>query len=1117
MKVKKLLPVIFAVFLVPCTFALTGCFGEKDTITDVRVTGAKTTFQLGEAFSFGENVLVEKQINNKTWEEVTSTEYSYDTEKSNFNKDVAGDYTIYITIENTDKQPSYTVTVEKGTTTFVAISPLNATYGQTLADITLPAGYAWENPSLQVGDVTDSNGRAFNAIYTKNSNYNPVNGQVTVIVEKATPAFVAPEPIQFTYVSTMTQLEDITLPAGYEWVNPQTYLGDATDSQGKEFDVIYTKSANHNPVEGKVVVVVNPGEPVFYSLESPLNAVYGQTLADITLPTAGGTYTWVDPSQSVGDVGTHNFAIMFTLKNHLPAEGMATVIVAKAPALPFVAINPVTAEYGETLADVALPAGYAWVDDTQSVGDVTDIGRTFAVTYTPNSNYESSTGEVTVKVTKATPQILTRPQIPSGVTCYLPVGDTPIVGGKAVNAKNEEIEGTFVWENPNAAATSFVNKSALTIKFVPNDTENYAEVTGMNTHISSLVVNPCDINLLPNKLIQVNSQRYTGEEVEPYVTLKAKFVGASNFSTIGTDNYTVTYSNNIDIGYGTVTLTGKNCLTGTTSALFEIAPELVSYTLDKDYTIEIYKEELNGLSSDEAYEYILGDVKVYGVYANISDPQLLDFNPYNLTTANWNNLNLYTYDEPQVLYASYQSLNDEYSVTVTIKSTVVESMSVDYSAFKTIYQKTNSTSNDLDFSQIKVSETYASGITKELELSEEAGYGKFTVTSNYDSDVVGTYQVTIHSYYKSAATGEIATYEFNIEVVQAEPVMTSIASMELSNPVFVGCYKNDIYFNIYANYEGEDEPRFYTQLQATKLVSQYQDGFKFVTDATGTTETTFDNTTTDTQYIKFLSRTVDGVSNITFVGSFALIEDYVTKMSIRFAEESYSANFNNETPVEVAVPYSATGEVGELTISKIDYLSGDFAYSSNITDCEVVGLDAIDSTKPGSSYPVTATIGTSVFNFNFVVSDMPASLEFTLDIEELFQSYQISKTEAIEGTVLQGSQKTWNISVNAISDSFVLAFNFASNTATVEGQCWFDNDQTIDFAKDFEANSIKLYWNDANSVTMNVVVKDSRLSNNVIQTIKITKDKSPFKTLKINEEEVSFKDFASMESDTTFC
>ena len=66
MKVKKLLPVIFAVFLVPCTFALTGCFGEKDTITDVRVTGAKTTFQLGEAFSFGENVLVEKQINNKT-------------------------------------------------------------------------------------------------------------------------------------------------------------------------------------------------------------------------------------------------------------------------------------------------------------------------------------------------------------------------------------------------------------------------------------------------------------------------------------------------------------------------------------------------------------------------------------------------------------------------------------------------------------------------------------------------------------------------------------------------------------------------------------------------------------------------------------------------------------------------------------------------------------------------------------------------------------------------------------------------------------------------------------------------------------------------------------------
>ena len=1115
MKVKNLLPVVFAIFLLPCVFAFTAC-DSKDKVTDVRVTGAKATFQLGEQFSFGDEILVEKQINNKTWKEVPVSEYSYDEVNSNFNKDVAGTYTIYITIDKIDQQPSYTVTVEKGTTAFVSISPLDATYGQLLADVQLPQGYTWVTPSLQVGDVTDSNGRAFDVIYVKNSNYHPVTGQVSVVVQKATPEFVAPEPITTTWVSTMTKLESITLPAGYEWASPQAYLGDATDSQGKEFDVIYTKSSNHNPVEGKVKVIVEKADGVFYSLPGALKAVYGQTLSNIPLPSNNNEfYVWADPNLSVGDVtgnGTRQFQVIFTLKNHKPATGMASVRVNPAPALPFVAIDPVTAEYGQTLADVQLPAGYTWVDETQSVGDVTSEGREFAVYHQPNPNYEASSGEVTVIVTKATPQILTRPQIPSGVTCYLPVGDTPIVGGKAVNAKNEEIEGTFVWENPNAAATSFVNKSALTIKFVPNDTENYAEVTGMNTHISSLVVNPCDINLIPNKLISVNSAYYKGEEVEPYVQLKAKFAGNTNFSIIGVDNYTVSYSNNIDIGYGKVTLTGKNCLTGSASALFEIKPELVSYTLDKDYTIEIYKEELNGLSSEEAYEYILGDVKVYGVYAYIDEPMLLEFSRYNLCTENWNYLNLYTYDTPQVLYASYQSFNDEYSVTVTIKSTVVESMTVDYSAFQTVYRKTNSSSNDLDFSQIKATETYASGITKELTYDAEVKSGCFTATSDYDSDVVGTYTVTIHSYYKSATTGETATCKFNIEVVQGEPVVTSIDRMELVNPVFVGGVKNNIYFNIYANFEGEDEPRFYKTLQATNIVSKWQDGFQFVTDMTGETETTFDNTTTNTQYVKYLSQLVDGVSNITFVGSFALTEDYMTRLGIKFANEYYSADCNNETPIDVAVPYSATGEVGTITLNSVKYLSGKNVYASNVTDIEIIGLDDVDSTIPQSSYPVQLIVEGSEFNFNFVVGNMPESLNFTLDIEELYQDYTINTTEGIEGVVLQGLAKTYDISVSTFSESFVLTFNFASNTASLEGQYWFDNKQTASFTKDFEANSIKLYWNDAQSISMNIVVKDERIYDYVIQTINITKNASPFNSIKINETETPFESFAQLES-----
>ena len=42
-------------------------------------------------------------------------------------------------------------------------------------------------------------------------------------------------------------------------------------------------------------------------------AIYGQTLADVTLPTADdGTWAWNDDTLSVGDVGNNTFAATYT-------------------------------------------------------------------------------------------------------------------------------------------------------------------------------------------------------------------------------------------------------------------------------------------------------------------------------------------------------------------------------------------------------------------------------------------------------------------------------------------------------------------------------------------------------------------------------------------------------------------------------------------------------------------------------------------------------------------------------------------------------------------------------------------------------------------------------------
>ena len=77
-----------------------------------------------------------------------------------------------------------TLTVQKATPTPDTPTGLTATYGQTLADVPLPTGWAWDAPSTSVGNVGDN---TFPATYTQDSsgNYNEVKQTLTVTVSAA--------------------------------------------------------------------------------------------------------------------------------------------------------------------------------------------------------------------------------------------------------------------------------------------------------------------------------------------------------------------------------------------------------------------------------------------------------------------------------------------------------------------------------------------------------------------------------------------------------------------------------------------------------------------------------------------------------------------------------------------------------------------------------------------------------------------------------------------------------------------------------------------------------------------------------------------------------------------
>ena len=77
-----------------------------------------------------------------------------------------------------------TFTIEKATPTPTTPTDLTATYGDTLANVELPTGWAWDNPDTSVGNVGETN---FPATYTEDNsgNYSEVQKDLTVKVNPA--------------------------------------------------------------------------------------------------------------------------------------------------------------------------------------------------------------------------------------------------------------------------------------------------------------------------------------------------------------------------------------------------------------------------------------------------------------------------------------------------------------------------------------------------------------------------------------------------------------------------------------------------------------------------------------------------------------------------------------------------------------------------------------------------------------------------------------------------------------------------------------------------------------------------------------------------------------------
>ena len=130
-----------------------------------------------------------------------------------------GKYTASITVGGETAGVEYSIT--QATPTYTLPVNLEAVYGSTLASVTLPTGWAWENDTQSVGSVGE---KTFKATYTPDdANYHAVTGiDVTVTVNKAPVTIqitgMPKGPIAYgdTFVLTITQTGDSNaIPANW--------------------------------------------------------------------------------------------------------------------------------------------------------------------------------------------------------------------------------------------------------------------------------------------------------------------------------------------------------------------------------------------------------------------------------------------------------------------------------------------------------------------------------------------------------------------------------------------------------------------------------------------------------------------------------------------------------------------------------------------------------------------------------------------------------------------------------------------------------------------------------------------------------------------------------------
>ena len=196
-----------------------------------------------------------------------------------------------------------------------------AVYGQKVEDVILDKYFSWDSNELnktltEIGTVT------FNAIYNnQNPNYNVIDGELTINVEKLEVVFEGNTGnANYTYSGDAFDLEKLVTPipshveteVKYYSVDGEneTLVKEVIDA-GSYKVVVTPIDTDHYAGSITINVTINPSR---VNAPETFEAIYEDTLNTLILPDCGetGSWSWVDNLDAlVGNVGEHTFKAYF--------------------------------------------------------------------------------------------------------------------------------------------------------------------------------------------------------------------------------------------------------------------------------------------------------------------------------------------------------------------------------------------------------------------------------------------------------------------------------------------------------------------------------------------------------------------------------------------------------------------------------------------------------------------------------------------------------------------------------------------------------------------------------------------------------------------------------------